>query len=134
MPLATIPDVTVKAVLAIEDRRFYGHPGVDPIRMVGALRQNLRGDRPYLEGASTITQQLVKNVFLAEVIANPTAKSYRRKVLEQMMAIVLERRASKAEILEAVPERRIPRASGARSPSTASPRLPGSSSARTSAT
>ena len=100
VPLATIPDVTVKAVLAIEDRRFYGHPGIDPIRMVGALRQNLRGDRPYLEGASTITQQLVKNVFLAEVIANPTAKSYRRKMLEQIMAIVLERRASKAEILE----------------------------------
>jgi len=100
VPLATIPDVTVKAVLAIEDRRFFGHPGVDPIRMVGALRQNLRGDRPYLEGASTITQQLVKNVFLPEVIANPTAKSYRRKLLEQFMAIVLERRASKNEILE----------------------------------
>jgi penicillin-binding protein 1B len=92
--LATIAPRMIQAVLAIEDRRFYSHPGVDPIRMVGALFTNLRGDLPYLVGASTITQQLVKNFFLTP------EKSIRRKLLEQFMAIVLERRASKDEILE----------------------------------
>lgn len=94
VPLATIPTRVREAVLAIEDRRFYSHPGVDPIRAVGALITNIRGDRPYLVGASTITQQLVKNFFLTP------EKSIRRKLLEQFMALVLERRASKDEILE----------------------------------
>jgi penicillin-binding protein 1B len=98
--LQRIPPTVVKAVLAIEDRRFYEHPGIDPIRMAGALVANLEGDKPYLEGGSTITQQLVKNIFLASVIANPLEKSVRRKVIEQFMALVLERRASKDEILE----------------------------------
>ncbi len=98
--LARIPKHVIDAVLAIEDRRFYEHPGVDPIRMVGALVTNLSGDRSYLVGGSTITQQLVRNIFLSSVIANPTEKSMRRKITEQMMAVVLERRASKDEILE----------------------------------
>jgi penicillin-binding protein 1B len=93
-PLATIPSRMVQAVIAIEDRRFYEHPGVDPIRMVGALMTNLRGEKRYLVGASTITQQLVKNFFLTP------EKSLRRKLLEQFMAVVLERKASKDEILE----------------------------------
>jgi penicillin-binding protein 1B len=98
--LAQIPPHVVNAVLAIEDRRFYEHPGIDPIRMVGALVTNVAGDKPYLVGGSTITQQLVRNVFLAAVIANPLEKSMRRKLTEQFMALVLERRASKDEILE----------------------------------
>ena len=98
--LKQIPAHVVNAVLAIEDRRFYEHPGIDPIRMVGALVTNLTGDKPYLVGGSTITQQLVKNIFLESVIANPNEKSMRRKVTEQFMALVLERRASKDEILE----------------------------------
>jgi penicillin-binding protein 1B len=98
--LAQIPPHVVNAVLSIEDRRFYEHPGIDPIRMVGALIANLSGDRPYLEGGSTITQQLVRNIFLADVLANPLEKSVRRKLTEQFMALVLERRASKDEILE----------------------------------
>ena len=69
--LGQIPPHVVNAVLAIEDRRFYEHPGIDPIRMVGALVTNVSGDRRYLEGGSTITQQLVRNIFLADVIANP---------------------------------------------------------------
>lgn len=92
--LAAIPDRVTQAVLAIEDRRFYDHPGVDIIRSVGAIVTNLRGDTPYLVGGSTITQQLVKNFFLT------SEKSYRRKLMEQFMALVLERRASKDEILE----------------------------------
>jgi penicillin-binding protein 1B len=98
--LKQIPPHVVNAVLAIEDQRFYDHPGVDPIRMFGALVTNLTGDKPYLVGGSTITQQLVKNVFLGAVIANPLEKSMKRKLVEQFMAVVLERRASKDEILE----------------------------------
>ena len=98
--LARIPPHVVQAVLAIEDRRFYDHPGVDLIRIAGAAFTNMFEDKPYLEGGSTVTQQLVKNVFLASVIPNPKEKSYKRKLLEQFMAVVLERRASKDEILE----------------------------------
>lgn len=92
--LSAIPARMTQAVLAIEDHRFYDHPGVDFIRSIGAIVTNLRGDTPYLVGGSTITQQLVKNFFLTP------EKSLRRKVQEQVMALVLERRASKDEILE----------------------------------
>ena len=94
VPLSAIPTRMVQAVLAIEDRRFYSHPGVDPIGIASALLTNLKGDRPYLVGASTLTQQLVKNFFLTP------EKSIRRKLLEQFMALILERRASKDDILE----------------------------------
>lgn len=100
VPLAKIPKPMVQAVLAIEDHRFYEHPGVDPIGAVGALISNVRGEKTYLAGGSTITQQLIKNVFLASVMANPAEKSVRRKALEAFMAMVLERRASKDEVLE----------------------------------
>lgn len=93
-PLADIPDVMVQAVLAIEDRRFFDHPGVDLVRTVAAIVTNLTGDRPYLVGGSTLTQQLVKNFFLSP------EKTIKRKVLEQLMALVLERRLSKDQILE----------------------------------
>lgn len=92
--LALIPRRVVHAVLAIEDRRFYDHHGVDPIRILGALLTNIRGDRPYLVGGSTLTQQLVKNFFLTP------EKTVRRKLLEQFVAILLERRLSKDQILE----------------------------------
>ena len=92
--ISAIPPRMVQAVLAIEDRRFYDHPGVDVIRTIGAVFTNLRGDRPYLVGGSTITQQLVKNFFLTP------EKSLKRKLAEQYMALILERKASKDEILE----------------------------------
>ncbi len=92
--LSAIPPRMVQAVLAIEDRRFYDHPGVDVIRTIGAVVTNIRGDRPYLVGGSTITQQLVKNFFLTP------EKSLKRKLAEQYMALILERKASKDEILE----------------------------------
>jgi penicillin-binding protein 1B len=103
VPLAAIPPRMTQAVLAIEDRRFYGHPGVDPIRMIGALVANLRGEKRYLEGASTLTQQLARNFFLTEQLAQEALsnqRSLRRKLLEQFMAILLERKATKDEILE----------------------------------
>ena len=103
VPLASIPPRMVQAVLAIEDRRFYEHLGIDPIRMAGALLTNLRGEKRYLVGASTITQQLARNFFLTEELALEQAsgqRSMRRKLREQFMAVVLERKASKDEILE----------------------------------
>ncbi len=88
------PDHLVKAVLAIEDRRFFSHPGLDPIRLVGAAIRNARSDSAIPQGGSTITQQLCKNFFLTP------ERSYRRKVQEALLAFVLERRATKEEILE----------------------------------
>ncbi|MFN8096552.1 MAG: PBP1A family penicillin-binding protein [Vicinamibacteria bacterium] len=89
-----MPDLLVKAVLAIEDRRFFSHPGLDPIRLVGAAIRNARSDSAIPQGGSTITQQLCKNFFLTP------ERSYRRKAQEALLAFVLERRATKQEILE----------------------------------
>ncbi len=93
-PLSDIPPHVRQAVLAIEDRRFYDHPGVDVIRSVAAIFTNLFGNRDYLVGGSTITQQIVKNEFLTR------EQTMRRKLQEQFMAVVLESRLSKDAILE----------------------------------
>ena len=101
--LDAIPAQVQRAVLAIEDRRFYYHPGVDPIRMVGALVTNIQGTRGYLVGASTITQQLARNFFLTEEMAEEIEsgqRSLKRKVVEQFVALILETKASKDDILE----------------------------------
>jgi penicillin-binding protein 1B len=92
--LANVPKVMVNAVVSIEDKRFFDHPGVDVIRAVGAILTNLRGDKPYLVGGSTLTQQIVKNTFLTP------EKTLKRKVQEQFMALVLESRFTKDQILE----------------------------------
>ncbi len=94
VPLAMIPKRMIQAVLAIEDKRFYEHPGIDPIGAIGALVRNLRGDKTYLAGGSTLTQQIVKNTFLTP------AKTLRRKLSEQFIAVVMERRLTKDQILE----------------------------------
>jgi len=88
-----LPEHLIKAVLAIEDRRFFSHPGLDPFRIVGAALRNLKADT-YLQGGSTITQQLVKNFFLTP------ERTVKRKLHEALLAFVLERRANKKEILE----------------------------------
>jgi penicillin-binding protein 1B len=93
-PLSSIPERMRAAVLAIEDRRFYDHPGVDIIRSAGAVVTNLFGDRQYLVGGSTLTQQIVKNTFLTR------EQTMKRKLQEQLMAIVLESRLSKDQIFE----------------------------------
>ncbi len=101
--LDVIPDTVQHAVLAIEDRRFYYHPGIDPIRILGAAATNMAGRRTYLVGASTITQQLARNFFLTDRMAaeqQSGQRSWRRKILEQFMAVILETRATKDEILE----------------------------------
>lgn len=101
--LDAIPARMQEAVLSIEDRRFYYHPGIDPIRIVGAVMTNTFGSRSYLVGASTITQQLARNFFLTEQMLEEQQtrqRSYVRKALEQFMSVVLETRATKDEILE----------------------------------
>lgn len=103
VPLDVIPARMREAVLAIEDRRFHSHPGLDPIGIAGALVSNLRRERRYLSGGSTITQQLARNFFLTEQLAaeqQSGQRSYRRKILEAFMAIILETKATKDEILE----------------------------------
>lgn len=101
--LDAIPARMQEAVLAIEDRRFYYHPGIDPIRIVGAIVTNVFGDKPYLSGASTITQQLARNFFLTDEMALEQQTGQRsplRKIREQFMAIILETKATKDDILE----------------------------------
>ena len=87
-----LPQNLVDAVLAVEDRRFYGHFGVDLIGTTRAALANLRAGR-VVQGGSTITQQLAKNLFLT------SERTYRRKAQEMMLALWLERRFSKDEIL-----------------------------------
>ena len=87
-----LPANLVDAVLAVEDRRFYGHFGVDLIGTGRALVANLRAGR-VVQGGSTITQQLAKNLFLSP------ERTYRRKAQEMMLALWLERSFSKDEIL-----------------------------------
>jgi penicillin-binding protein 1B len=94
VPLSVIPARMVQAVLAIEDRRFYDHPGVDLIGTMRAVATNVFSDKKYLEGGSTLTQQIVKNTFLTP------EKSLKRKMMEWLMSVILERRLTKDQILE----------------------------------
>ena len=86
-----IPKVLVDAVTAGEDQGFFRHHGLSPIRMVGAFVSNL-DETNRLQGGSTITQQLARNFFLT---AEPT---WRRKMAEALIAVILERRLSKEDI------------------------------------
>lgn len=90
---AEIPDVLVKAVLAAEDRRFFSHGGIDPIRIVKALFLGIR-EGEVTQGASTLTQQFAKNYFLTP------ERTWKRKFSDAFMSILLERRLSKEEIFE----------------------------------
>ena len=101
--LEELPDHLVNAVLAIEDRRFFSHPGLDPLALAARALRNLRSDSAIPYGGSTITQQLCKNFFLTQVDERgykSAERSYRRKAQEALLAFVLERRASKQAILE----------------------------------
>ena len=102
--LSAIPAHMTQAVLAIEDRRFYEHPGVDPIGIGGAFFSYATGRRARMAGGSTITQQLIRNVFLPKfegmTLVTARARSIRRKALEVFLSVILTIRASKDEILE----------------------------------
>ena len=89
-----LPAHLIQAVLAIEDRRFYGHFGLDPIGIARAMVANIRAGR-MVQGGSTITQQLAKNLFLTP------ERTLRRKVQEALLALWLEANFTKDEILTA---------------------------------
>ncbi len=92
--LDQIPENLQNAFIAIEDKRFEDHRGIDIYRIFGAIKADIEsGDLS--QGASTITQQLIKNVYL-----NPE-KKWKRKVVEMYYALQLERRFTKDQILEA---------------------------------
>lgn len=92
--LTSIPKVVSDAIIATEDRNFYHHEGISIRGTLGALATDLR-QKSWTHGGSTLTQQLVKNLYL-----NPE-RTLRRKVTEALMAVLLEARYSKNEILEA---------------------------------
>jgi penicillin-binding protein 1B len=102
VPITAIPQRMIQAVLAIEDRRFYDHPGIDLIGTTRAVITNLFGSRRYLSGGSTLTQQLVRNTFISSMwgLERAQEKSARRKVTEWLMAVALERRLTKDQILQ----------------------------------
>ena len=87
-----IPPVLKNAILAVEDVRFYDHIGIDPIRIMGAAWKNLTTDK--VEGGSTLTQQLTKNLFLSK------EQTYTRKLNEWILALQIERYYTKNQILE----------------------------------
>jgi penicillin-binding protein 1B len=88
-----LPNVLINAVLASEDRRFFSHSGVDPIRIMKALIVDVR-EGETVQGASTLTQQFVKNYFLTQ------KRTWRRKFADAYMSILLEKRLSKEQIFE----------------------------------
>ncbi|MBR5259519.1 MAG: transglycosylase domain-containing protein, partial [Eggerthellaceae bacterium] len=92
--LDQISPLLIDATIAIEDERFYAHPGVDLFGIVRALANNLLGGE--LEGASTITQQFVRNTVLADEMGDISLK---RKVREAYIALQLEKAYTKDEIL-----------------------------------
>jgi penicillin-binding protein 1B len=92
--LQKVPASLVQAVLTVEDRRFFRHGGIDPVRMAGAAVHDLL-HRRLDQGGSTLTQQLVKNYYLS------SKKTLDRKLREAVMAVVLEHEHDKAEILQA---------------------------------
>ena len=89
-----VPKVVVDAILTTEDRDFFTHAGLDPMRLAGALIQGLARGRA-VRGTSTLTQQLVKNLFLTP------ERTLRRKAVEALLAVILDAKYGKEEILEA---------------------------------
>lgn len=93
VPLEEIPDVLVKATLATEDRRFFEHFGIDIFGTARAMVENLRA-RTVVQGGSSLTQQLAKNLFLSN------ERTLERKVKEAFLALWLEANLSKRQILK----------------------------------
>ncbi len=93
VPLSQVSTFAKDAVIAVEDHRFYLHPGVDPVGLARAVIYNA-GSEPGRQGGSTLTQQLARTLFLSN------APSYTRKLKEAALAVMLEVLLSKREILE----------------------------------
>lgn len=90
--LNKIPDDLVNATIAIEDDEFYKHPGIRPLSIIRAAKATFLDSE--IQGASTITQQLIKNVLLSP------ERTYTRKIKEAVLALMVEQRFSKAQIIE----------------------------------
>ncbi len=113
VPLERIPGHVAAAFLSAEDRRFYKHPGFDPVGIVRAAIRNFRSSGEIRQGGSTITQQIVKQTLLAgeegdlsdtgmspeQLRATKKLQKYRRKMKEVLLAVRLERELTKADIL-----------------------------------
>ncbi|MFA0743195.1 MAG: hypothetical protein DFNUSKGM_003329, partial [Candidatus Fervidibacter sacchari] len=93
VPLSKIPKHLQWATIVAEDRKFYTHPGVDPKGIARAIWECIKARR-YVQGGSTITMQLARNLYLS------SEKTIRRKLKELLLAVRLERRFSKEELLE----------------------------------
>src|SRR5581483_3091962 len=93
LTLKEVPAYVPKAFIAIEDRRFYSHHGVDPLGIARAAVANIL-HRGVSQGGSTLTQQLAKNLFLTQ------ERTFSRKIQELVLALWLERKFTKSEILE----------------------------------
>jgi penicillin-binding protein 1A len=93
VPLSQMPQELFQAIIAVEDSRFFEHKGIDPFGIFRAILANLEAFR-IRQGASTITQQLVRSLFLS------AEKSFKRKIKEAILARKIERILSKDEILE----------------------------------
>ena len=92
--LERVPKVVIDAILTTEDRDFFSHAGLAPKRLVGAVLQSVVKRRS-VRGTSTLTQQLVKNLFLTH------ERTLRRKSVEALLAVILDAKYEKEEILEA---------------------------------
>lgn len=93
VPLDEIPETLIKATLATEDRRFFDHFGIDVIGTMRALAENARANE-VVQGGSTLTQQLAKNLFLS------SERSFERKFKELFLSFLLEARFTKKQILK----------------------------------
>jgi penicillin-binding protein 1A len=93
VPLSEIAPAMQRAVVAVEDKRFFLHPGVDPIGVARAVFRDLKA-RGAVEGGSTLTQQLARTLFLSNV------RTYGRKIKEAGLALLIESQLSKNQILE----------------------------------
>ena len=92
-PVDELPDLYLQAVVAVEDHRFYAHPGFDAIATARALVNDLKAGA-IVEGGSTITQQLAKNQYFTQ------EQTIERKIAEVLMAFTMEQHFSKRTILE----------------------------------
>ena len=93
VPLSQIPVHLQNAFIAVEDHRFYSHPGVDPIALGRAVVRNVRASGT-VEGGSTLTQQLARTLFLSN------KRSYGRKAREAVLAVMIDAHLSKTQVLE----------------------------------
>ncbi len=97
IPLGEMPRKLVDAFIAIEDRRFYQHFGIDIIRLGGAIKDSLKGGER-IGGTSTLTQQLTRNIYLE---SEKYERTLARKFREILLAFRIEKSLSKSQILEA---------------------------------